>query len=279
MIIEASGDPWSVRVLYIFVGAVISGLVGWLSSLYNHYRDSRKHHLEELKQHVLEPLRSAMLNATLLPTLEVVFGIQTYNPNAGVSEYPMGHGPVLAAQESEVTLDRVVEEALLEDARQNHYVSLMSSWGKFSQAVAQHSRDRQAWIEGLAKEILAFSGLPAHPAKDHNGPYVMQIQLAMVIYGRLMEFGEATLKIEQHPDSACLTNGGANWAKGRPEQMKALMHKMDELISANRDRTTELRSEFASLLQERNTLVGRFSYEISAKKLPGRCDLVPFFQL
>jgi hypothetical protein len=279
MIIAASGDPWSVRVLYIFVGAVISGLVGWFSSLYNQYRDSRKHHLEELKQHVLEPLRSAMLNETLLPTVGVVFGLQTYNPNVSVSEYPMGHGPVLVTQEPEITLTRVVEKALLEDARQNHYVSLMSSWGGFSQAVAKHSQDRQALIEGLATEILTFSGLPAHPAKDHNGPYIMQLDLAMFIYSRLLEFGEAALKIEQHPDGACLTNGGANWAKGRPDQMKAVMQKMDELISANRARATELRSEFAGLVQEQKTLVARFSYEISAKRLPGRCDLVPFFQL
>jgi len=49
MIAETSSDPWSVRLLLIFVGAIISAVVGWLSSQVNHYRDSRKHHLEEIK--------------------------------------------------------------------------------------------------------------------------------------------------------------------------------------------------------------------------------------
>jgi hypothetical protein len=191
----------------------------------------------------------------------------------------MSHGPVLVAQEPEVTLDRVVEKALLQDAHQNHYVSLIAAWEKFSTAVSQHSQRRRDLIGALAADILAFSGLPAHPAKDHNGPYVMQIQLAMVIYGRLMGFGQAAVKIQQHPDGACLTDGGANWAKGRPEQMKALMQRMDELISTNRDRAAELRLESVSLVQEQNTLAARFSYEISAKRLPGKCDLVPFFQV
>jgi hypothetical protein len=75
-----------------------------------------------------------------------------------------------------------------------------------------------------------------------------------------------------------LTNGGANWAKGPTEQMKALMYKMDELLGANRKRAAELQHELAGLSQQRKTLVETFSYEIAAKRLPGRCDLVPFFQ-
>jgi len=272
-------DPWWVRVFYIFIGALVSALVGWVSSLYNHYRDSRKHHLEELKQHVLEPLRAATATPALAPSFQIDFGPQRYNPNVGVSEYPVSHGPVLLVHEPEVTLDHVVEEALLQDARTNHYVHLISAWEKFKESVSRHARDRRELIDCLAADILTFSGLPAHPAKDHNGPYVMQLQLAMVIYGRLMEFGEAALRIEPHPDSACLTNGGANWAKGQMEQMKALMQKMDELLGANRNRAAELRRQFAALLQKQKTLVATFSYEIAAKRLPGGCDLVPFWQL
>jgi hypothetical protein len=277
--IQASGDPWSLRVLYIFVGAVISGLVGWLSSLYNHYRDARKHHREELKQSVLEPLRAATLNTDLMPTFEINFGPQTYNPNAGVAEYPIRHGPVLVVHQPEITSDHIVEKALLEDARKNHYVDLIVAWEKFSQSVFRHSQFWHKLIEDMAREIHVSSRLPAHPSDNSGGPYVMHLQLAMVVYGRLMEFGEAALRIEQHPDAACLTNGGANWAKGLPEQMKAIMQKMDDLISANRDRVARLRRELAGLRTEQAALVSALSYEMASKRLPGICDLVPFFQL
>jgi hypothetical protein len=89
--IQAGGDPSSVRALWILIGAVVGavvvpGVVGWVSSLYNHYRDSRKLHLEELRQDVLEPSRSAALAPTLLPAFEVAWGPQAYNTNVGVSE-------------------------------------------------------------------------------------------------------------------------------------------------------------------------------------------------
>jgi hypothetical protein len=278
VMIQTDGDPWSIRVVWIFVGALISGLVGWASSLYNHYRDSRKHHLEELKQQVLEPLRTATLAPTLLAAFDVAWGPQAYNTNVRVSEYPVTHGLVLQVVEPETTSDHVVEKALLQDARKNHYVHLISSFDKFSQSVAKHSRHRRELVEELAKNILAFSGLPAHPT-NNNGPYIMQLNLALVVYGRLMEFGEAALKIDQHPDGACLSNGGANWAKGQPGQMKDIMKYMDGLIDANRERAAQLRSELAGLRQEQNTLADAFSYEIAAKRLPGACDLVPFVQL
>lgn len=282
MMIQAGGDPSPVRALWILIGAVIgavvSGAVGWISSLYNHYRDSRKLHLEELKQHVLEPLRIAALAPTLLPAFDVAWGPQAYNTNVGVSEHPVTHGPVLQVLEPETTSGNVMEKALLQDARKNHYVHLISSFDNFSQSVAKHSRHRRELVEELAKNILLFSTLPAHPT-NNNGPYIMQLNLALVVYGRLMEFGEAALKIDQHPDGACLSNGGANWAKGQPGQMKDIMKFMDGSIEANRDRASQLRRELESLKQQQITLAEAFSLEIAAKGLPGRCNLVPFFQL
>jgi hypothetical protein len=272
-------DPWWVRVFYILIGALISALVGWVSSLYNHYRDSRKHHSQELKQHVLEPLRAATATPALTPNFEISFGPQTYNPNVGVSEYPVSHGPVLLVHEPEIILHRVTETALLQDARKNHYMRLIARWEKFVESVSDHSRHRRELLESLAQDILTSSGLPAHPAKDHNGPYVMQLQLAMVAYGRLMKFGETALKVEQHPDGACLTTGGGNCAKGQPVQVKALLQKMDDLIVVNRDRAAQFVRELAVLTQEQSALVAAFSYEIAARRLPGRCDLVPFWQL
>jgi hypothetical protein len=80
-------DPWWIRVSYIVLGAIISAVVGWFGSLYNHYRDSRKQHSNALKRHVLEPLKAATVNSNLAPVFEVKFGTQTINPNLGVSEY------------------------------------------------------------------------------------------------------------------------------------------------------------------------------------------------
>lgn len=224
--IQTCGDPSSLRALWILIGAVIgavvSGLVGWVTSLYNHYRDSRKNHLEEVKRHVLEPLRTATLAPTLLPAFEVAWGRHTYNAKVGVSEYPVTHGPVLQTVGPEISSDHIVERALLADARRSHYKDLIVSWEKFSQSVAKHSQHRREMVEGLAKNILAFSALPEHPA-NNNGPYIMQLNLALVVYGRLMEFGEVALKIDPHPDGACLSNGSANWAKGQTGQLKDLM--------------------------------------------------------
>src|ERR1700677_1295541 len=176
VMIQAARDPSSIRALWILIGAVIgaiiSGLVGWVASLYNHYRDSRKNHLEELKRHVLEPLRTATLAPSLSPAFEVAWGRHTYNVNVGVAGYPVTHGPVLQAVGPEISSDHIVESALLTDARRSHYKELIVSWEKFSQSVAKHSHHRREMVERLAKDILAFSGLPENPAKN-NSPYVM----------------------------------------------------------------------------------------------------------
>jgi hypothetical protein len=275
-------DPsWWIRVAYILIGALISALIGWFSSLYNHYRDSRKHHLGELKRHVLDPLRAATLVPTLRPTFEVIWGPQTYNPNVGVSEYPVTHGPVLRMREPEITVDRDVEPSLLEDARGNHYPSLIPRWERFIAAVSKHSRDHREFVERLAEDILTSSGLPAHPSKERNGPYIMQLELALVVYGRLMKYGQAMLEVEDHPHEASyLTcSNTARWAKGQPAQIRGIVQRMDSLISTNRDRAAQLERELAALAHEQSTLVALLSYEIAARKLPGRCRLVPFWQL
>lgn len=272
-------DPWWVRVFYIFIGALVSALVGWVSSLYNHYRDSRKHHLEELKQHVLEPLRAAMTTPALAPTFEISFGPQTYDPNVGVSEHPVSHGPVLVVHEPEITLHRVTETALLQDARKNHYVRLIARWDKFIESVSHHSRRHRELLEGLAQDILTSSGLPAHPVYDSNAPCILQFQLAMVVYGRLMKFGEATVEVVENPNDASLICGSFTWAKGQPAQIKAVRQKMDDLRIANRERATQLERELTALTQEQSALAAAFSLEIAARRLPGRCDLVPFWEL
>jgi len=78
---------------------------------------------------------------------------------------------------------------------------------------------------------------------------------------------------------AYLAYGGANWARAERTQIQALMQKMDDLIAVNRDCASQLEREFSALAQERTALIAALSYEIAAKKLPGRCDLVPFWQL
>jgi hypothetical protein len=270
------GDPTSVRVLFLIGGGVISGVVGWISSLINHYRDLKKRHLEDLRELVLEPLRTATLAPTLSPRFGIAFGPQTYDPEVGVSESPVTHGPRLLVVEPETTSSHLREKALLSDARKNHYIDLIASFEKFSQSVAKHSQHRRELFDRLAKEILTFSKLPPHPSGNFGEPYIMQLDLALIVYGRLMHFGESVLKIQPHEKGAYLTNGSQQLANGQPEQLEAIMRFMDDLRNGNRELASDLQLELTNLKQQQDALAEKFSYEIVSKRLPDGCDLVPF---
>ena len=270
------GDPTSIRVLFLIGGGVISGVVGWISSLINHYRDSKKRHLDDLKEHVLEPLRTATLAPTLSPRFGIDFGPQTYDPNVGVSESPVTHGPRLLVVEPETASSHLREKALLRDARKNHYVDLIASFEKFSQSVEKHSLHRRELFDRLANAILTFSALPAHPSGNFGEPYIMQLDLALVVYGRLMHFGESALKIQPHEKGAYLTNGSQQLANGQPEQLQDIVNYMDELRNSYRELASDLQLELTNLKQRQDALAEKFSFAIVAKRLPKGCDLIPF---
>lgn len=281
VILDASADPWSVRILYIFIGAVISAIVGWLSSQVNQYRDSRKHHLDEIKKQILEPARAKLQAANLYPQISAVWSLHTYNPNATSSEVPVAAGPILVVNGPSIWPDLSTDEALLEDARARHYPDLMNSLEKFRDTLLSHMEKRERFVEELSNTILETSGLDAHPSSARNGFYVMHRTLGVFVYDRLMEVGQSAIRaeIDANANLAYLKDGGNNLAMGRPDQIKSVHQLVDSLITSNRQRIAELKEELSKLYSVRNDLSRRFSYAIAAKSLPKSCDLVPFFQL
>jgi len=278
MVTEAPPDPWSIRVFYIFLGAVISAIVGWFSSQVNHYRDSRKHHLEQIKKQVLEPLKASLQAANLKPIIAASWQLHTYNPDASASEIPVAAGPVLVVDAPHVGLGLSFDEALLEDARTRHYADLIGSIENFRDTLLRHVERREHWVEELAKTILAASGLDAHPAPTPNGPYVMQRNLAVFVYDRLMQVGQTALSVTIEPTHALLTDGGQALAKGTPDEIRRLPQLLDSLIKSNKERASQFEEELKQLYAARSALSHRLSYEIAANRLPKSCDLVPFFQ-
>jgi hypothetical protein len=163
--------------------------------------------------------------------------------------------------------------ALYEDAANNHHRIILTEWATFRDSWTGHKEQRQAWIETMASKILHAAPLTPHPV--NNGPYVMQLDVALFAYRRLMHFVTGTLTINRWDESWVLTDGTAQLAKGDREPMEQVLAAVNEIIlGSERDFVPVIEQEFSKLEATRLDLVRRLSVAIADKTMPERCPLV-----
>lgn len=236
-------------------------------------RAALESHREELGEKVLQPLRQ-ILSQCGEPMFSADFTSQHhYDPGALASESPIRAGINLEVTDPGID-GGTLDAALLDDAGHNHYRLLVADWRTFRDSWSQDRDRRRNWIEDMARRILEDSQLAAHPTGD-NGPYVMQLLLALFVYERIMQRGTVALTIvEGYLNGDCLSSGGQNLAKGTNEQMNALLKFVGNLIETDKHRGTEFGEQLSKLEADRASLSHRFSVAIATKTLPERCPFV-----
>src|ERR1700733_11032288 len=225
---------WSIHLLY-WIGGVATTVAGsWVSSKIRDYQEARNHHRDDLKEHVLRPLRSKIEAMPLLPTFSAEWFPQHRNPNASALEPPVTYGHVLSINESYENSDSPIEQALLEDARVNHYPNLIAAWKTLQDSAIVHLDRRARWVEEIAEAVSSGSSLEAYPTKEVNTPYVMHRSLAMFVYNRLVGLGEGFLHVQIEPSMAFLSDGGQRLAMGQNGQMHNMVQLIDSLMQFHR---------------------------------------------
>ena len=261
------------KVAIWLVGAVTTFVLAVATSKIKVYHDARNKHHEELKQKVLEALRNSLQSHYDVPQIFIKWGQMDYDPNTSFEEVPVKSGQTLVVAHPEQV---AVEEALGEDARQNHYQSLMFSWEEFTSFWSSHIDSRVAWIKAMSNQILTESGLPAW--NNERKTYVMNLDLGLFLYARLLGKGLASLAVEEQHDRTFVLSANhlQSVAKGSKEEMKHVLQLLEQMRQTQAPRAKELQEEFENLQATRAALSREFSLAIASKKLTGRCPLVNF---
>lgn len=277
---------WLVRLL-VFIGGVASTVVGsWVASKIRVYHDQKNAHRDDLKKMVLEPLRSGLkhhfgpLVSNLASVLQVEHAARKIKPTAKVTQDPIEEGPVLVAAFPSAKVFGPVDDVFLEDARKNHHREAMVQADKFVSSWAVHAGDYHRWAMNVANEILTASGLAAFPNRERVlRPYVMQFQLAVFVYKRLVQ--QPTPAIEIGGADAyglCIMKAGDySAAVGTEGQMKALAELLDQLIAREEPQVFKFRETAVGLHENYNKVIRGLDSAIASRKLRKRCDLLTFF--
>lgn len=268
----------------IWAGGAASTLVGswltsWVSSKTGVYHNARNSHMEELKQSVLQPIRDALDTQYSGVSFSIDWRGQQYNQLATARELPVMYEPMVIFADPGPSIQSALDGAFLEDARTNHYPDLISGWDEFrTMWLEKHVRAHQQFMQDVASDILAASGLPAHPAPQ-PGPYVMHLFLAEFVYHRLMQMSVTSLTVQSQAGSVefVLSHSSTNAAAGTEAQMNELIETVDAAIERYRHRAKELQERMNEAQKIRTSLLLKYSLALAAKKLRGRCVLVRFF--
>ncbi|HEV2987037.1 MAG TPA: hypothetical protein VG759_01245, partial [Candidatus Angelobacter sp.] len=241
----------AVKVL-LWSGGAASTLVGawltsWLSSKTHSYHDALNKHRDELKEKVLEPLRRAIESGYSNPSFSVEWQAKPYKSSASLAEMPVEFGPALSWSDLGKGIEDKLEQALLEDARITHHPELFSDWIKFRDSWSSHVARRVEWVQHMSEEILRWSILPAHPAPEPSGPYVMHLNLAKFIYHWFLQIPTGNLHIEAETNGAAiLSDGSTSYAKGPGQKIDGLLQFLNSLVEINKVKA----SEFAQQLEK-----------------------------
>ncbi len=268
----------AVRLLF-YIGGAISTFVGsWLSSKIHVYHDARNNHRDELKDRILESLRFALQSDYENPQFVLDWTAQQYDALAAVNQSPVIFGPMLMFVDPGPKTQKKLDEALFEDALENHHRNLILGWEKFRDAWTVYLGHLQDWLQNMAEEILSGANLPAHPAPTLSRTYVMHLALAEFIYKRVMQLDPGHLVVSPMEGVRwVLSDGGRNLAAGSKEQMDGIVNLLNTCMETNKPRAAETQRELNGLQGHRTALLSQFSLAIAAKKLKARCQLVRFF--
>jgi hypothetical protein len=286
MIIQPQNAERLVRLL-VWIGGVVATAIGaWVTSKIRVYQDHKNAHHEELKKKVLEPLRSGLkqhfgpLVSNLAAVLHVDHAAREFNPKAKVTQDPIEEGPVLAAAFPSAKVFGPVDDVLLEDARKNHHRETIAQVDKLVSSWGVHAGEYHRWAMRVANEILTTSGLPAFPNRERVlRPYVMQFQLAIFVYKRLVQQPTRAIEIGG-PDAyelRIMTAGDSSAAVGTDAQLKTLAELLDKLIAREEPQVRKFRETAAGLHESYNKVIHSLDFAIASRRLRKRCDLVPFF--
>ena len=286
MIIQPQNAERLVRLL-VWIGGVTATAAGaWVTSKIRVYHDHKNAHHDDLKKKALEPLRSGLkehfgpLVSNLVAVLQVAHAAWEFNPKAKVTQDPIEEGPVLVAAFPSAKVFGPVDDVLLEDARKNHHREAIGQADKLVSSWAAHASDYHRWAMRVANEILTTSGLPAFPNRERVlRPYVMQFQLAVFVYKRLVQ--QPTPAIEIGGADAyglCIMKAGDySVAVGTGAQMKTLAELLDKLIAREKPQMSKFRETAAVLHVDYNRVIRGLDFAIASRRLRKRCDLVTFF--
>lgn len=284
MIVNQNYADWSIKALYWTGGALSTVICAWLSSWLSNktriYHDTRNSHRDEIHENILAPMHSA-LQSQGNPQFSINWQQQRYNSTALAHESPTIFGKTLRLVGTPPINSRNFDEALFEDAKTHHYLSIISSWENFNNAWCAHIISHHTWIEEMAEEVLRKSELPQHSQEPFLDKYVSQLGVALFIYHRLRGIGQTNLTIEkqlhQQVDRFDLHESHTVLATGSEQEMKQLMALVEELRKSHMSLALRIQQELAYLDMERVSLSRQLSLAIAGKKLRGRCPLVNFF--
>jgi hypothetical protein len=278
--VAASSVEWIVRLL-LYVSGVASTIVGSLiSSKIRVYHDNRKAHLDDIKQKVLIPLNNALagtyrpLVKHQSPVVIEEWGVRIRKKDVSVTEYPNEQGPLLVSVAPDIR--SAMDQALYLDAKKKHFSKLIIQTEKFLAAWHSHAEECHGWVAGLAEEILANCQLPTHPV-THGSSYVMHFRLGVFVYRRLFHNVELALhKRNQNPGWVVEGFDGTP-AAGTEQEMDTVISGLDRLIEREKGAADRLLRNARVLEQDLSSLCDELNYAIAARRLRGKCALVPFF--
>ncbi len=262
--------------LLTYVAGVLSTIVGsWVANKIHVYDDERKSHRDELNVKILQPLHN-VLQQSSAQTFFTNYDARRYNPKASADEFPSEFSPKLDLHDPGLKVERSLDEVLFEDARLNHYQTLMLDWKEFRETWTAFISRQVKWIEKISQDILDQSGLPAHPTRGFAGPYIMHLALAEFIYDRLNLNSTSSLEVKLNGNDYVLSDGFRSLAMDNEQKMNSLIKMINDLTDIHKSMSLEFLKEMAKLELERTTLSRQFSLALAVKKLKS-CSLVSFF--
>ncbi len=266
-----------------WVGGVASTVAGsWISSKIQVYHAHKTVHLEALRDKVLIPLRAG-LNENLapflnqnLPVVSVLPTAQQFKANATATEEPTYSARMIVADFPFGRIFREIEQALLEDARNRHFVELIATIEAFCKDWTDYTRDCQQWVSGMAAQIASASGLPVFPTQPGR-EYVMNCELANFVHLRLFHLPTSALRRETDRERCNLIGGSQTLAVATENEVQGLISIIDSLLESEKSRAVPFENRRTALKGRFAELSAKLDFAIASRRLRHSCDLVSFF--
>ncbi len=177
-----------------------------------------------------------------------------------------------------------LDEALYEDAKHSHFRRLIEDTIKLANSWAKHVERCKSWVEQIAGEILAKSGMHPYGTRAEP-PYVLHYRLGVFVYRRLFFIRSGSLHKSNQGQGQMWSLEGVPGLPGMmgssafatEQQLDALTAELDKIIASHRENADRLREESQKLGREVATLHSALQLAVANKRLRKRCDLVTLF--
>lgn len=261
--------------LLTYTAGAASAVAGsWIASKFHVYDKARGEHHEEIKQAILEPIRGLLRDGYSFANVSIGWGQRSRD----AQNDPNAHGPLVCLVDPSRTCD-AFDTALLYDTKTRHYIDLFASWERFKTSWNNHLADRSEWLELMSRQILAHTDLPELTSAIGQFPFVNSLQLAHLIYRRIVESSADTLKIVLDQPYALLVDNdmrAQKYGQGKQDQLQSVRDRVISMLVSERGRAERLTADLAVLQRDKRVLEMRFSDALMAKMLPKRCPAVSF---